>query len=119
MKQPAFYNRLSELAYASICNEELGASGKKISVQADRVVVQLYFDSLQRPFDERAILSIVEEVKTQLLTVAFAHVEFAELGFSLNDSTRLWVFIAESYGMGSYPVCNFSNGQIEWTIPHD
>lgn len=119
MKRPALYKHLSALAYASISTEDLGVTGKEVSVQPERVVVQLYFDALPRPFDERAVLAIVNGVSSQLLSGAHAHAEFAELGFTLQDPSRLWLFISESYGMGSQVVCNFSNDQIEWTVPHD
>jgi hypothetical protein len=116
MKQPAFYKRLTDELHSSIVLDELGASFLKLSVQPDRVVAQLSFQPLARPFDESHVLSIVDCLRSQILAVTASKPEFMNLGYSVADHARLWVFFSHDYGKGSMPLCNSLNDVIEWNI---
>ena len=117
MKHPALYKRLAETLRTSIAINDFGASYIVLSVQPDRIVVQLWFSHLPRPFDEQQVLSIVEQLRTQLQAGISSGPDFSTLTYSIADPDRLWVFFLEDYGKGSMPLCNSRNGEIEWSVP--
>jgi hypothetical protein len=117
MKQPALYKRLADILRTSLVISDLGASDVELSVQPDRIVVQLWLSSLPRPFTEQQVLSIVARLQTQLLAQISSTPEFSKLTYSISDRDRLWAFFLEDTGKASMPLCNSHNGEIEWTVP--
>lgn len=117
MKQPALYKRLADILRTSLIMSDIGASYVELSVQPDRIVAQLSFCSLPRPFNEQQVLSIVADLKTQLIAGISLTPEFSKLTYSIADGDRLWVFFLEDNGKASMPLCNSRNGEIEWTVP--
>jgi hypothetical protein len=114
MKARVQNKHLAETLLKEIDVEVLNALSLIISVQPDRIVAQLWFHNLSSPFGEIQVLSIVDGLRSQIENIARTHAEFSMLDYHVSDPSKLWVFILEVYGMGSIPVCNVQNDQIEW-----
>jgi hypothetical protein len=106
---------LGRLAEEAIASHGTGASFVEVSVQRDRTVVQLSFKPLPRSFGADELKCVVSGVQQALATIPQLASARPLSGKDPAASTSLWIFIAEDYGMGSCPICNWNDGVIEWT----